>query len=298
LLPPMPASSRSVDAHAAQQTASSSTSSPSRNATLLHPTGVEENRVNEAEELPDPPVVVVSPSRTFGGALGYEELQAGAPAPHPHPISEVVESDLEGEDEGVVSVVGFDSPRSATAEMTSSLRGSMRPAGRRDMSTETLDETVSFWGFGDTVRSASSATHSAESPQQSARTVLGETLTLEGGLDGGLTGVLHRLALENFSLDESLTRSVRRVLQIGTVLTGQRLSDDEICALPKVRFEQGEQQNCAICLEAYQKGDFLTALHCNHFFHVDCLARWLRRSTQCPLCRANAPFPDSARQRL
>lgn len=221
-----------------------------------------------------PPIVIESPSRGFGGSLGLDELQAVL---HPNSVPELEESDVE--DEATVSVAGFDSPRSARSH--SSFR-----RGRRDSDSAGLDETTSVWGLGDTIRSTTSTAGSeSQSLQHSARTVLGDTLTIEGGLDGGLTGVLRRLALENLSLDDSLTRSVRRVLQLGTVLAGQRLSDEEIRALPKVRFDQSEQQNCAICLEAYQRGEFLTSLRCQHFFHVECLGRWFRRSTQCPLCR-------------
>merc|ERR1719469_1253813 len=120
--------------------------------------------------------------------------------------------------------------------------------------------------------------------QPSARTLLGETLTQEG-LDGGLVDVLHRLAFEDFDLDESISRSVRRVFQLGTVLTGQRLSDEEIWSLPKVGFDQKEQQSCSICLEVYQQCELLNRLRCGHFFHVECLTRWMQQATQCPLCR-------------
>lgn len=104
-------------------------------------------------------------------------------------------------------------------------------------------------------------------------------------LDGSLSSMLQRLTLESQGGDDSLTRSIQRVLQLGTVLTGQRLSDEEIHALPKVRFESAEEQQCPICLEAYQEGELLTALRCSHFFHIDCLARWMQRATICPLCR-------------
>lgn len=123
--------------------------------------------------------------------------------------------------------------------------------------------------------------------EQLERTLLGETVSPEGGLDGGLIGVLRRIAA-GASLNESLLRTVHRVLQLGTLLSGHRLSDEDIQNLPKVRFEQAEEQNCAICLEAYETGELLTALPCSHFFHVDCLARWLQRASQCPLCRATA----------
>eukprot|EP00929_Paragymnodinium_shiwhaense_P080359 TRINITY_DN41905_c0_g1_i1.p1 TRINITY_DN41905_c0_g1~~TRINITY_DN41905_c0_g1_i1.p1 ORF type:complete len:750 (+),score=156.63 TRINITY_DN41905_c0_g1_i1:102-2351(+) len=167
--------------------------------------------------------------------------------------------------------------------------------------TEVLDVDVEeeedvHSGTDEMQEAMSPTTARSESYPQSARTVLGE-MNLEGSLDGGLARVLHRLALENLALDESLSRSVRRVLQLGTVLTGYRLSDEEIAALPKVRFEDGPGSisaqgggsapatSCSICLEAYQTGELLTALRCCHFFHVDCLRVWFQRSTQCPLCR-------------
>jgi len=160
------------------------------------------------------------------------------------------------EDEGVVSVFGFDTPRSVASQSNASVASVQ-------------------------VQTAGASSNSAHS----VRMVLGDALAQEGGPDDGLSSVLQRLVMENLSLDDTLARSVRRVIQLGTVLTGQRLSDEEIHALPKVRFEAAEQQNCTICLEAYRSGELLTSLRCQHFFHVDCLTRWFQRSTQCPLCR-------------
>lgn len=103
-------------------------------------------------------------------------------------------------------------------------------------------------------------------------------------LQGTLSNMLLRFT-EDSTLEESAVASVRRVLQLGAVLTGHKLSDEEIRDLPKVRFDAEEQQHCAICLESYQVGELLTSLRCNHFFHVECLKDWMQRSTQCPLCR-------------
>lgn len=132
------------------------------------------------------------------------------------------------------------------------------------------EEADSVVDFGDTARSV-------RLPQTPSG-IFGETR---------LATVLRHLAGDTASLDDSLVRSVQRVLQLGAVLSGQRLSDEEIAALPKVRFDGAEEQNCAICLEAYRRGDLLTTLRCSHFFHVDCLAGWLQRSSQCPLCRSS-----------
>eukprot|EP00927_Polykrikos_kofoidii_P009507 TRINITY_DN13962_c0_g2_i1.p1 TRINITY_DN13962_c0_g2~~TRINITY_DN13962_c0_g2_i1.p1 ORF type:complete len:495 (+),score=89.42 TRINITY_DN13962_c0_g2_i1:81-1565(+) len=97
--------------------------------------------------------------------------------------------------------------------------------------------------------------------------------------------MLRRLiASEEFQSD--LERTAQRMLVLGSAASGQRLSPEEIDALPKVRFDGPENQMCAVCLEAYRDGELLTELRCGHCFHVECLAGWLRRSAQCPLCRA------------
>jgi len=112
-------------------------------------------------------------------------------------------------------------------------------------------------------------------------------MTPAGGLDGGLIHLLRRLAMQGLDeVDEGVMRTTNRVLQLTSAISGQRLSDEEIRALPKVRFERAEEQSCSICLEPYQGGELLTALWCSHFFHVECLTRWFQRSTQCPLCRS------------
>lgn len=170
------------------------------------------------------------------------------------------------------------------------------PRGSRAAEAEAQEDAEaasSTWGLGDTIRSANSTARSeSDSLQQTARSnvpggedtaPLNETV---GNTADSLTGILQQLAMENISLDDSLARSVQRVLQLGTALAGQRLSDDEIRALPKVRFEATERQSCSICLEAYTRGELLTSLRCGHFFHVDCLGRWFQHSTQCPLCRS------------
>mmetsp|Transcript_13850 Transcript_13850/g.36803 ORF Transcript_13850/g.36803 Transcript_13850/m.36803 type:complete len:124 (-) Transcript_13850:108-479(-) len=108
----------------------------------------------------------------------------------------------------------------------------------------------------------------------------------------GIAGFLERFASDATPMDEGLTQAIRGMLQLGSVLAGGRLSDTEIRALPKVRFEDADEQSCPICLECYQRGELLTALRCDHFFHVDCLARWLHHSTQCPLCRTHADPTD------
>lgn len=104
----------------------------------------------------------------------------------------------------------------------------------------------------------------------------GPSLTLPGGLDGGLIHVLQMLGQEGFQNISLADIAPRR----------QGLSDDEISALRQVVFEETESQACAICLETFEQCETLIRLHCGHFFHVCCATGWLRRSAKCPMCRA------------
>lgn len=42
---------------------------------------------------------------------------------------------------------------------------------------------------------------------------------------------------------------------------------------------------CCICTEAFDASHVIKRTSCQHFFHEECLQKWLRASTSCPLCR-------------
>eukprot|EP00435_Cladocopium_sp_Y103_P063120 s1341_g24.t1 len=121
------------------------------------------------------------------------------------------------------------------------------------------------------------------------RTIFSETSASEAseaGMDSveaALDEVLRRLTGANAQFMEEAFRTVRAVEM------ALALSEANIEALPKVRFghpDAPEESSCSICLEQYQDGNLLTELpNCGHFFHVECIGRWLRANNQCPLCR-------------
>ncbi|XP_050210986.1 RING-H2 finger protein ATL66 [Mercurialis annua] len=44
---------------------------------------------------------------------------------------------------------------------------------------------------------------------------------------------------------------------------------------------------CCICLGVFEEGDKVKVLpECNHFFHCECVDKWLVTHSSCPLCRA------------
>jgi len=42
---------------------------------------------------------------------------------------------------------------------------------------------------------------------------------------------------------------------------------------------------CSICMEAIEGETNLSKTECGHAFHFQCLLRWTRRHTSCPMCR-------------
>ncbi|XP_050232567.1 E3 ubiquitin-protein ligase At1g63170 [Mercurialis annua] len=47
----------------------------------------------------------------------------------------------------------------------------------------------------------------------------------------------------------------------------------------------GEDAVCCICLAKYANNDELRELPCSHFFHKECVDKWLKINASCPLCK-------------
>ncbi|KAL2516909.1 RING/U-box superfamily protein [Abeliophyllum distichum] len=55
----------------------------------------------------------------------------------------------------------------------------------------------------------------------------------------------------------------------------------------KERVISGEDAVCCICLARYVNNDELRELPCSHFFHKECVDKWLKINSSCPLCKAD-----------
>eukprot|EP00250_Pteridium_aquilinum_P034929 c8341_g1_i1 orf=507-1850(-) len=53
----------------------------------------------------------------------------------------------------------------------------------------------------------------------------------------------------------------------------------------KERLVSGEDAVCCICLGQYKDGVDLKELQCTHFFHAECVDKWLKINATCPLCK-------------
>ncbi|CAA2979903.1 E3 ubiquitin- ligase At1g63170 [Olea europaea subsp. europaea] len=52
------------------------------------------------------------------------------------------------------------------------------------------------------------------------------------------------------------------------------------------RVVSAEDAVCCICLAKYVNNDELRELPCSHFFHKECVDKWLKINASCPLCKA------------
>nr|XP_043635876.1 E3 ubiquitin-protein ligase At1g63170-like [Erigeron canadensis] len=53
----------------------------------------------------------------------------------------------------------------------------------------------------------------------------------------------------------------------------------------KERVISGEDAVCCICLAKYADDEELKELPCSHFFHTECVDKWLKINASCPLCK-------------
>ncbi|OMJ95455.1 hypothetical protein SteCoe_1223 [Stentor coeruleus] len=65
--------------------------------------------------------------------------------------------------------------------------------------------------------------------------------------------------------------------KIGSVNVG--LTESEISSIPTTSLDKPD--TCSICLN---QGTYGKVLICSHFFHGECIDRWLQTKKQCPLC--------------
>ncbi|KAJ0715315.1 putative transcription factor C2H2 family [Helianthus annuus] len=69
------------------------------------------------------------------------------------------------------------------------------------------------------------------------------------------------------------------------------LSEEEISERLHVYSAQGrmtEVDVCSICLCEYEKKEKMGRLECGHWFHAECIRRWLLSKNVCPMCRSTA----------
>jgi len=59
----------------------------------------------------------------------------------------------------------------------------------------------------------------------------------------------------------------------------------------------GEEVACAICLADFEVGEPIRKLSCSHYFHTQCVDKWLRVCSTCPLCNDDLRNPRGANKK-
>ncbi|KAK9063794.1 hypothetical protein SSX86_017666 [Deinandra increscens subsp. villosa] len=55
--------------------------------------------------------------------------------------------------------------------------------------------------------------------------------------------------------------------------------------------DEEEEEVCVICQGGCEAGEMIAVLECRHWFHEDCIVKWLKQKNDCPICRAEViPF--------
>ena len=87
-----------------------------------------------------------------------------------------------------------------------------------------------------------------------------------------------------FQLNQGNRQSNRQHYQ----KTNRGLSDKQLNLLPEFTADDSStEENCAVCLETFEKNQSLVVLICNHEFHYKCCVRWLKDKKTCPICRCD-----------
>jgi len=122
------------------------------------------------------------------------------------------------------------------------------------------------------------------------------TIYCEGALHPSLRNLLPPELLSQVSqlptgLQMLLLQSQRTTRELEDIVSQRRglfeetLADVERLSWPPA--EPTSQSSCMICLGDFQIGDECRRLPCRHVFHSSCVEEWLRRCTDCPICKDN-----------
>mmetsp|Transcript_13245 Transcript_13245/g.19792 ORF Transcript_13245/g.19792 Transcript_13245/m.19792 type:complete len:485 (-) Transcript_13245:271-1725(-) len=98
----------------------------------------------------------------------------------------------------------------------------------------------------------------------------------------------NQLAMLPYVPPSSLNQSLSQLLRQQPVQQG--VPPQTISSLPVRKFKADGKKDqkfrkCMICLEEYEDGQELRTLPCFHFYHKECIDKWLQMNTKCPLCK-------------
>jgi len=71
---------------------------------------------------------------------------------------------------------------------------------------------------------------------------------------------------------------------------------DELTLISIEQKHLDANDDCAICKDEYSLNEKVVQLPCQHFFHSECIVRWLKMHNQCPVCRFEVEPEDKDKE--
>jgi len=84
-----------------------------------------------------------------------------------------------------------------------------------------------------------------------------------------------------FTIEDGNSLNLDNLEDVKVVLTM-----DEFNSLDVIKSDAFTDKQCHICIDDYLPNEDLVLLKCKHFFHKECIKKWLTdNSSKCPICR-------------
>ncbi|WRX31768.1 zinc finger protein [Theobroma cacao] len=98
-----------------------------------------------------------------------------------------------------------------------------------------------------------------------------------GLIKGATSECINSLPTYTFKLQKDGTGSIMK--------TNSEVRGVQVAGAEKDSAISGDDAVCCICLASYADNDVLKELPCSHFFHTNCVDKWLKMKALCPLCK-------------
>ena len=90
-------------------------------------------------------------------------------------------------------------------------------------------------------------------------------------------------------MDKNYFKIIQGMIRLSRILNlhfPSRLTQDEIDAIPKIKFHNKIDstssiilvEKCPICLTEFNDQEIINKLNCTHLFHLECISTWLNVS--------------------
>ncbi len=99
--------------------------------------------------------------------------------------------------------------------------------------------------------------------------------------------LLNRILAVSFEVDTNENTQYLTEEQINELRQQHTSQESDDLPPPLEEDQSSSSALCSICLETITESQETIRLPCTHTFHDECVTRWLRQHSTCPVCRTN-----------